>query len=236
MEHSLTSLSEALPVEGRASALRIGFNSSLIDSFKYLLEVCEPVVPSSVFQLASENINRLNQNLKISGLTAGLHADLFNAIEKENTTKVNKVVSTLSTAHLQVDEIKYMSFSSLNDYSSSIIQHIFSQEYIHPITFHSLSSEKYEKVKASLEKSYEIYKDVVPNFHQEFQEMVSEILVLNADGLKQGSSSDLFGMLYKCCLYKWEKVSDVFEFLTHEQSHLYVHLLNKDDPLVLNPT
>ena len=42
-------------------------------------------------------------------------------------------------------------------------------------------------------------------------------------------------MIYKCCLFRNEKITDALDFLIHEQSHLYVHLINNDDPIVLNP-
>lgn len=61
-------------------------------------------------------------------------------------------------------------------------------------------------------------------------------MILNAKGVKAGSSFNLFGAIYKSYLHKWEKITDVLDFLVHELSHLYVHLLNNDDSLVLNPS
>ena len=42
-------------------------------------------------------------------------------------------------------------------------------------------------------------------------------------------------MIYKSSLFRGERITDTVDFLIHEQSHLYVHLLNKDDPILLNP-
>ena len=228
-------LSEALPVKGRALSLRASFNRSLVESCKYLLEVCIEAIRPDLFSRATQRLDSLNPKSKLSGLLSALHADFFDAAEQEDIQKVNKIVNKLAKDNFQVNKIKYINLSSLNSYYTPLVQNIFSQETVEKAEFFPLSSQDFKRVRNSVQHGVRILKGSFPDFYIEFQELVSEVLILNARGLKAGSSSDLFGMIYKCCLYRWEKITDVLDFLTHEQSHLYVHLLNKDDPIIFNP-
>ncbi|MBS0271437.1 MAG: hypothetical protein JSR85_02175 [Proteobacteria bacterium] len=235
---ALEYLSEALPVQGRALSLRVSFNRSLINSIRYLLDACVEVLPSHLYTKALQNLDSLRENLKLSGFLSVLHADFFEATDQSNVERVLKITEKLCSDRFQVQELTYVNFSSLNEtkdcYYYSLLETLFSQEIIRDVKFFSLSHTDFNKVRDSIQNGLQLLKRSFPDFFEEFQDLVSEILILNAQALAQGSSSDLFGMIYKCYLHKWEKITDVFEFIIHEQSHLYVFSLNKDDKLVLN--
>jgi len=226
--------SEALPIPGRALSLRIEFNHSLLNSIKYLLEACIEVVPSSIFSKAVEKINTLDINLKLSGLLGVIHENFFNAIQKQNISQVRKIVEKINDDEFQLKSLLYINFSEINEYYVPYVKTIFSQERINNVKFFHLSLNDFERAKQSIQRGVSILNKTFPSFFKEFEELVGEILILKAEGLKQGSSSDLFGMIYKSSLFRGERVTDAIDFLIHEQSHLYVHLLNKDDPIVLN--
>lgn len=234
--NTLEYLSEALPVKGRALSLRRFFNQSLINSLNYLLEACDEVIPVDLFSKVHQNLNSLKPESKLSGLLSALHADLIKAIEQQDIQKILHIANILSKDNFQVEKMTYINFSSLNHYYTSLIKPIFSYEITRDVQFLSFSSQEFKNVKKSIEKGQKILKQFFPNFFKEFEEMTSEILILNAHGLRAGSSINLFGMIYKSYQYKWRKISDILEFLIHEPSHLYVFLLNKDDQLILNAT
>lgn len=236
MEKILPDLSEALPVPGRALFLRTAFNQSLIESLKYLLEVCEEVIPVEDFSKAVQKVSSLKADSKISGLLGALHADFLTAIEKEDIKKANTIVQRLGTDNFQVEKIRYIDISNLNDYYYPLVEDISSQEIIDEIIFFPLTPVEYENVEKSIKKGFQVLPRICPDFFEESQELISEILILNAQGVKQGTSSDLFGTVYKSYQHKWKHLTDALECIIHEQSHLYVHLLTKDDPIVLNPT
>lgn len=96
MENSLTYLSEALPVSGRASTLRTEFNRSLIASLQYLLDACSEVIPPDFFSKATQRLADLNPELKFSGLLSALHYDFFSAAEQQDIQKVNQIAAKLS--------------------------------------------------------------------------------------------------------------------------------------------
>lgn len=233
---SLALLSEALPIRGRALSLKTSFNQSLITSFNYLLEVCQEVIPSNVLTLAREKLSSLNPESKLSGLLGLLHAEFFKAAEQNDPMLVNYIVERLSKENLDHEDVTYVSLSNLDEYYSPFISHIFSQEIKREVEFFSLSAEEFEKAKTSIQRGVKILERSFPDFFAEFQELVSEILVLKAKGLYQGSSSELFGMIYKSSMFRGERTADAVDFLVHEHSHLYLHSLNKDDPILLNPS
>ena len=233
--YSLESLSKALPVAGRALFLKASFNQSLIDSLNYLLEACHEAVPSSLFSKATQKINSLSVTSKLSGLLGVIHSNLFNAAEQNDLTKVCSTLERFSDDTLQHENLTYVNLSNVDDYYSPLVRHVFSQELKREVEYYSLPSEDFEKAKCSIQRGIQIIERSFPDFYAELQDLVSEILVVKARGLKQGSSSDLFGMVYKSSLFRGEKITDAVDFLIHEQSHLYVHALNKDDPILLNP-
>lgn len=236
MTESLIYLSEALPVSGRALHLRSNFNCSLIDSFIYLLEACEEAVSSSLYFKAKQKLSSLKVNLKFSGLLSAVHADFFKATEKQNVNEITFILKQLLIKKFQIIEIKFINLSQLNSYYFNLVREISSQEIIEEIKFFQLSLEEFKEVKKFIKRGLHKLEKISLDFYKEFQELIGEIIILNAQGVKQGSSSDLMGVIYKSYQHKWEKLTDILEFIIHEQSHLYVHLLNKDDSLVLNPS
>ncbi len=236
LNKSLVYLSEALPVKGRAFSLRVSFNLSLRDSLKYLLEVCKAVTSTELFLLANQKLASLNIEEKISGFLSAIHADLFNAIEKENINEINEIVFKLTEYNFHIKEITYTNISTLNNYYYLLFKKISSQEIIEDIIFFPLSLQDYACIKKATQRGFKVLEYLTPNFFEESQELIGEILILNTQGIKQGSSADLLGIIYKSYLHKWKKLTDIIDFLIHEQSHLYVYLLNNIDPIVLNPT
>lgn len=235
MISSIPYLSDALPVPGRVLSLRKSFNLSLINSFLYLLEVCKEVIPERDSCRAIKKLKSLNPKGKISGFLGAVHADFLKAIEQKDIDKINTIVQKVEKGNFQIKEITYKNISDLDDYYTELAETISSQEVSDEIEFFSLHSENYECIKKSIENGFDVIKRVSLDFFNESQELVSEILILNSKGVKQGSSIDLFGTIFKSALHKWETLPDILECIIHEQSHLYVYLLSKDDPLILNP-
>ncbi|OJW51070.1 MAG: hypothetical protein BGO67_12115 [Alphaproteobacteria bacterium 41-28] len=235
MNNSTAFLSQALPVEGRALSLRTSFNESLLESLKYLLDACVEVIPEDLFFQANQKLGSLNPEFKLSGLLSQINADFFNAVEKKDIQRIIAISRKLSTNDFQVKNMAYLNLSNLDDYYSPLVKHTFSQETMAKASFFPLSSEHFQQVQESLQRGFGILQRSFSDFFKESQELISEVLIMNSEGLKAGSSFDLFGMIYASYLYKWKKVSEILDLITHEQAHLYVYLLNKDDPLVLNP-
>jgi hypothetical protein len=233
LEKSLRHLGTALPIAGRAVALRQEFNRSLLESIRYLIEACEEVIPPERFVQLTTKLDSLRPEMKLSGLLGAIHEDLLHAIEQEDIEKVNQISLRLCEDNFYVPETVVIGFSDLEPYYVPLVKEKFSQV-PREIRFSPLSSEEFKKKKILIKNTIESYKDSFADFFTEFEELVSEIFLLKAEGLRAGSSFDLFGMIYKNILYKCEKITDVLEFIVHEQSHLYVFLLNRDDPIVIN--
>ena len=235
MTKSLNFFSKALPVKGRAFFLRTKFNKSLLESFKYLLDACREVIPRDIFLRGYEIIASFDPHSKLSGFLSLLHADLFRAMEQNDIQKVNEIVCKICENNFQVSDINYVNISNLNSYYAPLVRHVFSQETIATAKFADLPPKEYERVINSFHRGFESLQRISPDLFQESQQLISEVLVMNAEGLKGGSSFELFGMIYVSYPYKWEKLTEILDLITHEQAHLYIYLVNKDDQLVLNP-
>ena len=235
-DSSRESLSEALPVPGRALYLRTTFNKSLINSLTYLLEICEKAVSARLFSRTTEKLNSLSPELKLSGFLSALHLDLFSAAQQRDIRRVNDILKRICAENFEIEKIKYINLSDLNDNYSHLVKIIFFQEITREVKFLPLPYQDFERTKYTIQRGFKKFKNIFEDFFLEFQTLVSEVLILNAIGIKQGSSSDFFGIIYKSILHKSEKMTDVIEFLVHEQSHLYIYLLNQDDPILFNPT
>lgn len=228
--------SEALPVTGRALSLRTSFNRSLMNSLLYLLDVCCEVIPEARFARVKEKIESLNPELKFSGFLSLLHIDLLKVAENNDIEGVNNIVERLGLEDHSIQELKFLNLSNLDEYYQPLIKSIFSDSITREIEFFSLPSSEFEEVKASFCHGLKVFEEAFPDFFMEFQELVGEILFLKGKNLYQGSSTDLFGMIYKSSDHKWQKLTDLFEFFIHEEAHLYLFLVNREDPIVLNPT
>ncbi len=229
-------VSEALPISGRASFLRKDFNLSLIESIQYLVEACREVLPASLFIQVQQKMNNLKPDHKLSGFLSLLHYELFNAAEKNDIKQVNSIIDCLNAEELYVENLKFLNLADLDACYLTSVKTIFSQEIKREVEFFSLSSSDFNAMEMALQKGLSLYKDAFPDFYEEFEQLIGEILLLKAKGLYQGSSTDLYGMVYKSSLHNWEKITDVFEFFVHEQSHHYLFLVNTKDSLLLNPT
>lgn len=233
----MTYLGEALPVTGRALQLRTSFNRSLIDSLKYLLEACIEVIPSHCFSKANQTLASLNPELKLSGLLGIIHSDFFNAAEQQDLQRVKQIAERLATDSYQIQETKYVTLSEINNFYSPLVKTMLTTGVTTEVNYFSLSSKEFVGIKNAFQQGIAIYKESFSEFYKEFQELISEILVIKAQGLKGGSSFDAFGMIFLGYLDKWQgRVSEVLDFIVHEQAHLYVHLLADNDRLVLNPS
>lgn len=232
---TLAYLAEALPLSGRALELRHNFNSSLLNSFKYLLGLCDEAMPSDLFTKASQKLDSLNPATKFSGLLSLLHSDFYNAVETQNVQQVKKIALRLCEDNFEIQGIEHINLANLGEYYVPLVEMTFSQGLARDIQIFPLPAKEFEEAKALIQQAMQLYQSYFPDFFSEFQELVGEILILKAKGLKAGSSIDLFGMIYKNSLFEADTLTYALDFLVHEQAHLYVHLLAKDDPLLLNP-
>lgn len=228
-------MSEALPVSGRASFLRKDFNLSLVESIQYLVEVCNEVVPAPLLVQVQQKMKSIKLDHKLSSFLSLLHYELFNAAEKNDIKQVNSIIDCLNVEEPYVENLKFLSLSDLDACYLTSVKTIFSQEINREVEFFPLSSSEFKAMEMALQRGLGLYKDAFPDFYEEFEQLIGEVLLLKAKGLYQGSSTDLYGMIYKSFFHQWEKVTDVFEFFVHEQSHHYLFIVNKNDPLLLNP-
>lgn len=234
MNSEFECLSKALPSPGRAFSLRQKFNLSVINSVKYLLEICEEVVPCEVFSKASHNVSSLDSNLKVSGLFHIINSDLYTSIENEEIKHINQIVMRLAEDKFQVSSLNYLNITNLNKYYVDIIERMSSETILEKARFFELPQKEFEAITRAVENGFNVIKRVANNFYQEAQELIGEILFLNSEGVKAGCSFDMWGMIHKSIQHKWGTLSDIIDFIIHEQTHLYIYLLVDDDPLVLN--
>lgn len=235
LNKSLAYLAEALPISGRALGLRQDFNTSLLNSFRYLFSLCEEAIPSDLFSRVLQKLDSLSPESKFSGLLSLLHSDFYNAVERQDVQQVQTISLKLCEGNFEIEGIEHINLSKLSDYYSPLVEMTFSQGLTRDIQLFPLFSEEFEGAKVLIQRAMQVYQSSFPDFYAEFQELVGEILSLKAKGLKAGSSIDLFGMIYKNILFEADTLTYALDFLVHEQAHLYVHLLAKDDPLLLNP-
>jgi HEXXH motif-containing protein len=226
---------EALPVRGRASGLIGRFNTSLLNSLLYLLEVCEDSVSPETYHQATQNIKSLNPAKKVSGILSALHRDLYLSIESEDEEKVSFVINKLANDRFQREEIRFLSLEQLDPYYAELLRNICLQERREKVEYKTLTQDEFDTMERSIRKGLEALRNYCPDYYDETETLVSEILLLKGENLKQGSSIDMIGTIYKCYFFKWEKLIDTIEFLIHEQSHLILHILNLEDQLILNP-
>lgn len=235
-ENSLTYLGEALPIKGRALSLRCSFYTSLIDSLKYLLEACEEVIPPLHFSKATQNLVSINPTSKLSGLLSLIHVGLLSAIEQQDLERIKQIGERLAEDNYYIQAPTLLNLSDIPYYYRPLVETKFGFDYPVEVNFRPVSSKEFTHASNAIQMGIQCYKEVAPDFFEEFQELVSEILILHGQRTRAGSSFDIFSMIYIRCFDKEdEKITNVLDLITHEQSHLYVYLLQKDDPLVLNP-
>jgi HEXXH motif-containing protein len=227
-----------LPRKGRAAFLINNFNNSLIDSLIYMIQACEDVIDNKAFLKISESLHSLNRNKKLSAFLSFLNIQLYKAIEDENLNLIQLIVPQIQEHLKQYDDIQYISFNDVNDYLSPLILNSFSytlpEERRNMLNVKPLTDEQFNTMKKTIEEGYQILHRVAPELYDEAQELTSQILFINSPGLKAGSSFDFFGLYYCDFNHYWRKKTGLMDLIAHEQGHLYLHLLNNFDPLVIN--
>lgn len=235
MNSETSSFTSIFPAPGRCELLRISFNKSLKNSLRYLIEACEDALDSVFFKQINDKLNSLNCDLKISGLLSAMHLKLYNEVKKKNLSGVIEVCREFLKRDFHIYEMKYLNLSDENDFYKSIIEKICSSEVERENEYYFLNKEDFESSMKMIRKGFKLLEIYFNEFYVESTELISEVLLLNAKGIQAGTSVDLFGMIHKNHAYRPDKITDILDFIIHEQSHLYLHLLNNKDVLVENP-
>ena len=234
MNSDLSTFSHLLPIAGRCLLLRQDFNISLKTSFLYLLEACIEAIPEKLYNDIIEKINSLDCDQKFSGLLGVLHLQLYETVKQKNIDGVLEVCHHCMLTDFYVTDICYYNLSSFSPFYQKLLQKICSEEVVRENEYYILSSEIFKDSKIKIEKGLDLLKNHMADFYQEAQELVSEILLLNAKGIQAGTSANSFGMIHKNYTYMLDKITDIIDFLIHEQSHLYLHLLDNQEGLINN--
>lgn len=235
MNPEISFFASILPVAGRCEPLRTSFNISLKDSLIYLIEACKEALDPILFNQINDKLDILNCELKFSGLLSAIHLKLYNEVKKKNIAGILEVCEQFLSRDFHIYDIKYLNLSDENDFYRPVIEKICSLEVERENEYDFLSKENFEFSKTMVQKGFELLKNYFKEFYTESTELIGEVLLLNAKGIQAGTSTDLFGMIHKNHAYRPDKITDILDFIIHEQSHLYLHLLNTKDILVENP-
>ena len=227
-----------LPQQGRAAFLRDTFNTSLIESLQYMLEVCEDVIPRELHQEAAQAVNSLDPKIKLSGFLSFINTQLYKAIEEENVELIQLIVSQIKDHTYQTNNIQFVNFTDMNDYFMPRVLHSLTytlpQERRDVIDVKPLTDDEFNSMESGLREGYNKLKRISPDLYQESQESIAQIMLVHSPGMLGGSSFDMFGMFYCGLDHHWNTTTGVLDFISHEQGHMYLHLLNHIDPLVNN--
>jgi len=234
LTENLQYLSEALPVKGRASVLISQFNTSLKNSLIYLINACDEVIDKPLFDEVSAKLNALNPKKKFSGLLNIIHSDLASAIQNEDVNKIQIIAKKLVRENFEVSDIKIINIDSLNDYYSPLIHEICREEIPEKIDFYPLPSGEFEQMKETTQKALQTINEICPDYFEEMESLLSEVLFIKADRIRHGSSLSSFGMIFRNYFFRWEHFTDTIDIMIHELSHLYLYILNTNDEIVIN--
>ena len=210
------------------------FANSLLTSLKYLIEVSQNAIDDTLLHKVSEKIDFLSINKNFSSFLSGYNHQLIKSIKENNISHVKSLFEAFYQENFDVDD-KFVFYTPLNVYKKEMLKEIFSFELPTSVAFRDLLSADFDKTKKIIEQGLELLAKKLPNWYDEITTLVNEILILNTDNLRAGSSFDLFGLIYVNFNYKTENITDIISFIVHESAHLYIFLLSLNDQLVLNP-
>jgi hypothetical protein len=232
----LTNLTEALPVKGRASFLLEQFNSSLKNSLIYLLNACDEVISQPLFSQAAEKLNSLDPEKKFSCKLSILHSDFVAAIEREDLKRIEIIVDKIITDDFLVSEIAFMNLEETDEYYSPLLKDILRKAVPEKVDYYPVSQDEFETMKKTMIEALQIIQKTCPDYYEESQRFISEILLIKADRIRHGSSVDAFGMMFRNFNFRWEHLTDSIDIIIHEIAHLYLYVLNTLDQIVVNAT
>ena len=215
--------------------MRESFNKSLKNSLLYLIKACEEVLDENNFYKLQEKINNLDCSLKLSSFLSAIHSKFYNGVKEKNLSKIVYLSEEILRKNFFVDSINYINLSTIDSFYGDFIRKVCSAEVERHKEYYVLEKEDFEHAKDKIAEGFNFLKLHFNNFYEEANDLISEILILNAQGIQAGTSVDLFGMVHKNHTYQMDKLTDIIDFIVHEQSHLYLHLIIKNDPLILNP-
>ena len=228
------SLSDALPCVKRGSYLKENFRSSLFLSLNHLLEVAQEAINTDLSDKIVEKLNLLSSEKNLSSFLYGYNYMLIKSIKANDVTHVRFLLESFCNQNFIIND-KFIYYNDFDVARKEILKEICSFELPYSLSFHNLSPLDFEKTKKIIKQGLELLALNLPDWYAEITLLVSEILILNTDNLRAGSSFDLFGLIYINFDYKAEKLTDIISFIIHESAHLYIFLLSLKDPLVLNP-
>lgn len=229
----MLSLSNILPCAKRGIYLKETFKDSLIASLRHLLEVAQDILKEDLFNKITEKLNFLSTQNNISSFLYAYNYMLIKSIKADDVSSVKSLFNSFCEENFLIED-KFIFYNHFNTYRKDILKEICSFELPTPISFHDLSPLDFEKTKKIIEEGFELLVIHLPDWYEETTLFVNEILILNTDNLRAGSSFDLFGLIYINFDYKTEQLTDIVSFIIHESAHLYIFLLSLKDPLVLN--
>lgn len=235
-----------LPCRERAALLNKNLKIKLQESLEHLVEVNKNAL-GDYYSTWKKSLSKIQTDKKISSFYYSLNSLLAHESIKSIKGSLHNIPSIAQYIHALLEEASWnqdltdgnLRFSSFDENRSPINPSTIQRKYIlfdlpSDANIHAPDDTSIAEIKKLVNDAMHLIQATSEEYHQEMLELLSEILILQSEFLKAGSSFDLFGLIYINAHNAKQSLINMADLLIHETAHYYLYGLSVDDPLVLN--
>lgn len=231
-------LYDARPEQERDLVLRTEVNSKLLSSLHYLLKACQRSGLDTSLQL--KRLSLLNSNEKLSGMVHVIHNRLHDAVLRNSQTEIEGVLEDFCNIKYNYQDVRLISWYD-NSYSISMHQLYFDacddgfrKTYGVHFDGTTLTNDKYKHSQENALLALKNLKNIAPDIYQEFNTLVSDVMLLYSPTMNAASSMSSLGIIRMSQLRDNQRWTRYFENIVHEAAHQHLNYLWFVDPIILN--
>lgn len=229
---------EFCPSEQRAKALNHRMQRELGESLKH---ICDQTRETYTYDESGMTrlINELIGGKSVSPGTFGRYYELVNAINEEDTTRVETLFSELVAAPFLTDgtEIVSLGDERLGAESDKYLK-IWEEDQVSGVMFERPTPELVIAFEGRLQGGMALLKREIPELYAEIFTIVRQVIIVGCDETLEyqfdgGSHYQLWGALFLNGHFHPDDIA-VAEVLSHESAHSLLFGFCIDEPLTLN--
>lgn len=226
-----------IPNNGITLNYRLNMENSLLNSFNYLLSCVKSHTNVDINKIKN-GLKKPQKQYKYSGLLYAYHEQLKTALIKKNNARIKLLLNSIDNAlkvneHLEITPIFGEVFTETDiDCILMTAGTEYEKNYLTRYDVKRPSDALFSESKRSINKALTVLAEIAPDFFEETQLLISNILICHSKKMHGGTVFNTYGYIYLREFlpeYHWTKY---LEGIVHETAHHLLYLLWFTKPIL----
>ena len=228
---------DARPCAERNKILRQEMNKSFLSSYVYVLDFIKSNFSIDT-TLSYMRLNNLIKHEAISGYLFATYNNLVDAVEAEDTNRINKILDSLKDINENNKSLDVIQFSNKLPPKLLIsLQHSmtrdFNKSFNGEYDIRAMTNSHYKRSLKAVRLAIKAIEEVDVLSKREINTLISNIILFDSNNVHAFSCFLSFGFIYLSNLKNHEHWTRYYEHIIHEAAHNHLFMLMTKDPLVI---